>query len=1186
MAPLYKLSYFDVRGLSEPIRLLFHDQKIEFIDHRFDRNEWPKIKPTIGMFGQVPCLYENGNPIVQSGAIMRHLGRRFDLYGNADEMTYVDEIYEGICDLKRKYAPFIYTEHSEEEVEKFTKEVLLVELQKFENLLKGKKYILNDKISFADYSLFDMLDTLLMLSPACLSNTIERAKGVTSFAVELRMSTDAVDSTPEVPLALTFSQHSCLSNSLKVAILAKMPLYKLVYFDIRGLAEPIRLLLHDQRVQFLDNRIQQKDWPEMKSQMLFGQVPCLYEDDQPIVQSGAIMRHLGRRFGLYGNAEEMTYVDQIYEGVVDLRLKYARLIYSDSFHDSKGKFVNEVLPDELAKFEKILTRKKYILDDEITFADYALAELLDVLLILSSTCLENFTALTIYHSRFMNRPNLKNYLSSDIQNERRWNEKVHLVQISSISPLLTREQIYHMFSYFGRIEEFRMYPTDTNQTNFIGQTKLCYIRYVRSSSADTAQHMTNTVFIDRALICVPVPEGKIPEEDMALMLGGPTLPGQRQLPLGVVSETRHVDGRDLIVTIDPKLTQLGLPAYPPLSGSLPMSTVEEVRRTVFISGLAADVDKYDLMMFLNDNIGEVMYLRMAGRRDAAQRCAYVEFSSQLSVVNALQKNGLLYKGQRLRMWHSNTSIAKPLAKTLDMAKKEVEEAVRQSGILATAAPFNEDEVDRLIQRANSPLYHRGSRRHSRRRSRSRRRYSRSRDRSPRTPPRRYFIRSSTPPHLRLRRRSRRRDRRRRRSSTSSGSSYHRSRPEKSTARKNDSRERKSPKKDPLASSSSSFKRSRGSRSPAETSSKELKKRTEMELKFVENEADLVNLQPNEEKGKEKKHDKNDSPKHSNSESKEKKAELSTLTPETLSKKKFISGLHELSVKSSNSDSMKANTTDEQEEPPPENKRHRSEYDCAEVTELSKSQNEGQNFSSPMVRLKNETVKIDGGATMVTAAEAASVELEEKKKSQNDERSAMDEDESLELDLSGGRSKVQIDKQRSKESSSKKHHRSSEKKNRTVELSKSFEKGSSSSSRRKPKKKNDRSPTPDRKEDRHRRTKYQQDAVELSKRSRKVESSGQDRKEKYSKRGKRKSKRTSSRHGRSTRRVRSSSSSSSSTTTSSTDSQAEMFFILCGEMFLLCHFVVGSSAEKFCLGNVFLYKAIGRGCGDTMAAGQN
>ncbi|KRZ78035.1 putative splicing factor, arginine/serine-rich 7 [Trichinella papuae] len=1029
-----------------------------------------------------------------------------------------------------------------------------------------------------------------------MNNTIERAKDVTSFAISRR-------------------------NNLKVATFAMAPKYKLTYFAIRGLAEPIRLLLHDQKVNFDDERIDKKDWPEIKPKMLFGQLPCLYEDDKPIVQSGAIMRHLGRRFGLYGNADEMTYVDVIYEGIVDLRLKYARLIYGDFCNESKCKFVNEVLPVELARFEKLLTGKKYILNDEITFADYALVEILDVLLVLSSTCLEKFPALKTFHAHFMDRPNLKKYLSSDFQSERKWNEKVHLVQISSISPLLTREQIYHMFSYFGRIEEFRMYPSDTNPSNFIGQTKLCYIRYVRSSSADTAQHMTNTVFIDRALICVPVPEGKIPEEDVALMLGGPTLPGQRQLPLGVVSEARHVDGRDLIVTIDPKLTQLGLPAYPPLSGSLPMSTVEEIRRTVFISGLAADVDKYDLMMFLNDNIGEVMYLRMAGRRDAAQRCAYVEFSSQLSVVNALQKNGLLYKGQKLRMWHSNTSIAKPLAKTLDMAKKEVEEAVRQSGILATATPFNEDEVDRLIQRANSPLYHHRSRRHSRRRSRSRRRYSRSRDRSPRTPPRRYHIRSSTPPHLRPRRRSRRRDRRRRRSNSSSGSLHrHRSRLDKSTARRNPSRERKSPKKDILGSSSS-FKRSRGSRSPAEAGSKELKKRIEMESKFVENEADLVDVQPNEERAKEKKHDKNDSPKHSSrsnvneevrslflkaknsnshrrhhyrhhhrhrhhrqqqpqqqqqqqhcsdskqdpsvmksikqidksndsksskeckenknksyiddSDSKERKAELSsTLTPESLSKKKSIGGLDELLVKGSNSDSMKANTADEQEELlSPENKRHRSEYSCAEVIECSQWKDKRQTFSSPMAKLKSETGEKDS-ATMATAAEAQVevVDLEEKKNSQNDELSAIDEDQLLEVNLSGGQSRVEDidDKQQSKESSSKKY-RSSEKKIRSVELSKSFEEGSSSSSRRKPKKKSDRSPTPERKEDRHRRRKHQQDTVELLKRSSKVDVSGQQyRKEKYSKRDKRKSKHRSSKHGRSTRRVRSSSSSSATT----------------------------------------------------------
>ncbi|KAL1285945.1 Glutathione S-transferase [Trichinella pseudospiralis] len=206
---------------------------------------------------------------------------------------------------------------------------------------------------------------------------------------------DQVDSTSEVQLAFTFSTYcSCERNSLKVATLAMAPKYKLAYFAIRGLAEPIRLLLHDQKVNFEDERFDKKDWPEIKPKMLFGQVPCLYEDDKPIVQSGAIMRHLGRRFGLYGNADEMTYVD------VD---------------EAKCKFVNEVLPVELARFEKLLTGKQYILNDEITFADYALVELLDVLLVLSSTCLEKFPALKTFHAQFMDRPNLKKYLSSDFR---------------------------------------------------------------------------------------------------------------------------------------------------------------------------------------------------------------------------------------------------------------------------------------------------------------------------------------------------------------------------------------------------------------------------------------------------------------------------------------------------------------------------------------------------------------------------------------------------------------------------------------------------------------------------------------------------------------------------------------------------------------------------------------------------
>ena len=39
-------------------------------------------------------------------------------------------------------------------------------------------------------------------------------------------------------------------------------------------------------------------------------------------------------------------------------------------------------------------------------------------------------------------------------------------------------------------------------------TRVCFIVYEDSSSVGVAQHLTNTVFIDRALVIVAVPEGK------------------------------------------------------------------------------------------------------------------------------------------------------------------------------------------------------------------------------------------------------------------------------------------------------------------------------------------------------------------------------------------------------------------------------------------------------------------------------------------------------------------------------------------------------------------------------------------------------------------------------------------------------------------------------------------------------
>lgn len=42
----YKLTYFPVKALGEPIRMLLSYGGIEFEDVRFERDNWPNIKPS------------------------------------------------------------------------------------------------------------------------------------------------------------------------------------------------------------------------------------------------------------------------------------------------------------------------------------------------------------------------------------------------------------------------------------------------------------------------------------------------------------------------------------------------------------------------------------------------------------------------------------------------------------------------------------------------------------------------------------------------------------------------------------------------------------------------------------------------------------------------------------------------------------------------------------------------------------------------------------------------------------------------------------------------------------------------------------------------------------------------------------------------------------------------------------
>jgi glutathione S-transferase len=69
-----KLTYFNIKGAGEPIRLACALNQVDFEDVRVSSEEWQKIKPS-SKFGQLPMFeLDDGTVMAQSCAILRYVG--------------------------------------------------------------------------------------------------------------------------------------------------------------------------------------------------------------------------------------------------------------------------------------------------------------------------------------------------------------------------------------------------------------------------------------------------------------------------------------------------------------------------------------------------------------------------------------------------------------------------------------------------------------------------------------------------------------------------------------------------------------------------------------------------------------------------------------------------------------------------------------------------------------------------------------------------------------------------------------------------------------------------------------------------------------------------------------------------------------------------------------------------------
>ncbi|XP_062522402.1 glutathione S-transferase Mu 4-like [Corticium candelabrum] len=203
-----------------------------------------------------------------------------------------------------------------------------------------------------------------------------------------------------------------------------MPI-KFGYWKIRGLAQPIRLLLTYTGEEFEDRRyergVDDVEWFEKDRKTLglaFPNLPYLVDGDVKITQSNAILRYVGRKHDLCGKtANEQVRVDISENQVMDMRNAFVGLCYNktgastDKWEELKAAYISK-LPATLKSFSDFIGDQKWLAGNNLTFPDFHFYEMLSQHSIIFPGCLDGFPALQSYVARFEKLPAIKAYRAS------------------------------------------------------------------------------------------------------------------------------------------------------------------------------------------------------------------------------------------------------------------------------------------------------------------------------------------------------------------------------------------------------------------------------------------------------------------------------------------------------------------------------------------------------------------------------------------------------------------------------------------------------------------------------------------------------------------------------------------------------------------------------------------------------
>jgi glutathione S-transferase len=187
----------------------------------------------------------------------------------------------------------------------------------------------------------------------------------------------------------------------------------LAYWDLRGIANPIRMLLHYADIPFEDKR-HDASWFQIKPTigLDFPNLPYWIEGDLKLVQSIAILRHVARKANLVGKDEaEQSRLEMLEQQANDLRTAIAKLVYNEKYEELRADFVKSI-PDLLKPWSDYLGSKQFLAGGSVTYVDFLVADILNIYSLFEPTSLATFPNLSAYVQRVEDLPRVAEFLKS------------------------------------------------------------------------------------------------------------------------------------------------------------------------------------------------------------------------------------------------------------------------------------------------------------------------------------------------------------------------------------------------------------------------------------------------------------------------------------------------------------------------------------------------------------------------------------------------------------------------------------------------------------------------------------------------------------------------------------------------------------------------------------------------------